>query len=710
MAGDKKVSVIIAAVDQVTSRLGSIQRSISSFAGIAARRIKEGLVGLAGRALSGFFTKAIGEATEAELTMGRLAGAVERLGVPFGTVRPEIDATIRRLTALSGRDGDEVSDALANLATKSKNLGWSMSNLPLVLDLAAKEQISLGAASDIVANAMNGNMRGLRQLGIEAGSSTEAVAKLRAQYGGFAEREGNTFQGLLGRLREGWNNVLEEVGKAIIGHEGVTSSMGRVVGALGRLALWIERNRGEIGYWSTVTIAALRAVAINLANSFRNSLSLAELVGAGFKKLFYSVAVSVAQSLNAIPVAINGMIEAANKLPGIDIRVRMPELGGQIAAFGDALDEADVRARNAMRNIAGSVRSTLDAWVDVGRTAVAESQRVAEAADTTDDAAARMRAGAERMAAIVAAEAARQRAEEEARQRGRDQRAGPAVRPGAGRAAHVDLLGQAVELGIDQQNALNELRARERDLETQLRATNLHLADRVRLTQELLRIRAAQGGAEAGPAAPAIAGEIGLPPVTGEDLAASAAAGLDGTAAAAAAARESVEGLGATLGDIAGGALGTFVGTWQEGMQAIADGSQSVGQAVLSSTRKAIAGGVQAKGQETMIDAGKALAEGLRNPVHFLRAGKLFASASAYFGLASALGGGGGGGSRGGGGGGRAAAQRDSEAIANMSPRRGTIIIQGGLLNMDDPRQRRELKEAIQALGETRDIDVVVSR
>lgn len=703
MAGEKKVSVIIAAIDQVTSRLGTIQRSITNFAGIAARRIKEGLVNLAGRALSGFFTKAIDEATEAELAAARLGGAVELLGVDFASVRPEIDATIERLTALSGRDGEEVSDALANLVTKSKNLASSVRNLPIVLDLAAKEQISLAQASDIVGRAMAGNMRGLKQLGINAKTPLEAIAALRAQYAGFAEREGNTFQGMLGRLKEGWNNVLQEVGTAIISHEGLKGTLSGVIGWLVRLRTWIETNRGEIGYWGTVTLAAGKAIGQTFLALVRVAFNAGTAIGSQFKRIYYAIAVELLKVLNAVPVAINAMIEDVNRLPGVQIRTRLPELSGTIASYMEASDDAAAAAANDMDDIRDAVAGTVIAWEDLGRTARETTREASDAATT-----------ATRRISDLGEEV--EAAADDARQKALDRR--------------VAMLTTLTESEASRADGLAGLALMEGAVVVQLARGNLTLEQRAQLLERLQRIRKSQGETTT-PASPVIPGvdTVAAPAISATDIRASAELGLanaqrppeldfvdqlkaayEDLTGSAERADIATQGIGTTLGDIAGGALGTFVGTWQEGMQAIADGSQSVGEAVLSSTRKAIAGGVQAKGAETMIDAGKAAIQGLTSPVKLVQAAGLFAKATAYFGLASALGGGGGGGSRGGGGGGRAAAQRDSEALANIAPRRGTIIIQGGLLNMDDPRQRRELKEAIQALGETRDIDVVVSR
>ena len=104
------------------------------------------------------------------------------------------------------------------------------------------------------------------------------------------------------------------------------------------------------------------------------------------------------------------------------------------------------------------------------------------------------------------------------------------------------------------------------------------------------------------------------------------------------------------------------------------------------------------------IDAAEALAKGLSNPAKLIEAAKLFAVSAAYGALASKLGGGGGGGGVSGSGAGGFGGATDNAAGDGAGG--GTIVIQGGIVNMDDPEQAQAFEDAVNRLAGAGRIEV----
>ncbi len=139
--------------------------------------------------------------------------------------------------------------------------------------------------------------------------------------------------------------------------------------------------------------------------------------------------------------------------------------------------------------------------------------------------------------------------------------------------------------------------------------------------------------------------------------------------------------------------------------EAMVSGAESAGEAFRNSMLLALASVAKAFGQFFIAQAIAAAGFGLvTNPAGFAAAAKYTAAAVAMFALAGALSAVAGGGGAGGGG---AAAQ---QATASQETRGSiTIVIEGGFLDMSDPRQEQQLSRAIEDLT-GRDVNVRTRR
>lgn len=171
-----------------------------------------------------------------------------------------------------------------------------------------------------------------------------------------------------------------------------------------------------------------------------------------------------------------------------------------------------------------------------------------------------------------------------------------------------------------------------------------------------------------------------------------------------------VHSLGEGLDFLAGTGIAGFGDAWAEAFGAASEGSDKLGKAMLSSTRKSLSGMASSKAKMTAIDAATALAKGLTDPLELIKAARLFATSAAYATLAGALGGGGGGG--GGVGGGAAAGgfggglATTTDNAAGPEGTTGIIYIEGGLVNMTDPRQSQAFEDAVNRLARAGRIEI----
>lgn len=492
------VSIVVRAKDFATKVLAAVENRAEQFGkkvGGAADWIRgkfagvQGLLAGIGVALGAatvgrFFQAAIAEATEAQNTLNNVGGAVRNLGVDFERVRPQVSALVDEMVKLTGKDADEVSDALANLITKTGQLRGSMAQLPLVMNLAAKEKISLAAASDLVAKTMNGILRPAKQLGIDAKDASTALAELTARYAGFAEGEGRTFTGTLGRIREGWKGILEATGDAIIGNAAVGESLNEVVDWLARGAEWLRTHRRETGVWVTTAVEGTKVVVATVRFALQGLWAFGSTL---INLLLYAldqVGAAVMTSTGNVLAFLNRVVDAMNTVITLNNRIAATRAGqalgfttletlrgfdaetffARAAAYSK---DAEQRAQNARQD-------WIAAW-EAGK----DLERVGNAAN----------------ARIAAARAVSNEPAEDAPAGGRlsDVPAGPG---GTGRAGDDDKAEQAFKKRVDELRrltetertrgrALAELSQLERELRAAIESGTASAEERERLEQRL---------------------------------------------------------------------------------------------------------------------------------------------------------------------------------------------------------------------------------
>lgn len=221
---------------------------------------------------------------EAEGVWSRLEGSLANVGIELGKVRGEIDAAAAAMQAVTTVGDEEFASVLTELTQISGDYAASLDNVQVVADLAAAKQIDLQTAAQLVGRAMIGETGTLKRYGIVVQEGADAVAVMRAQFAGMAEREGATLAGQLGRLSDRWDDFKEAIGQALVEAGGGTSILETLNATILTATNWIAANREQLSAWVsggiTVAVGALKLLWVGV-NGIANILSGALMLGIG---------------------------------------------------------------------------------------------------------------------------------------------------------------------------------------------------------------------------------------------------------------------------------------------------------------------------------------------------------------------------------------------------------------------------------------------
>lgn len=306
----KKVSVLLQAVDNITGPVREMSARVKGFADGVSGIFKGMVAGLAALGLVKFFKDSIEQASEAELGWGRLGTAVKNAGVDFGQARPEIEDVIKATQRMTVATDDELREALTRMMTVSGDYSGSLKNLGLVADVAAFKQISVADAGVLVGKAMTGNERVFKEFGITAGTNAEKMEQLRKATAGFAETEANTFSGMLTRIKNGWDEVKRATGEAIISNAGMRGELGGMVSTLSGLEEWIQKNSGAIGGFAT----GLTTVVDIITGSLKAAFGFLNQKFTEWAMSWLEIKTTVSEVGTAVKSAIGGILESVGEL------------------------------------------------------------------------------------------------------------------------------------------------------------------------------------------------------------------------------------------------------------------------------------------------------------------------------------------------------------------------------------------------------------
>lgn len=652
MAKNPKAEVELGLVARVEKGLKDAENQIKAFgnrltsifgfwvSGIAKVATAVAAAGAAVIAFGGF---AIREFGNAQKEVARLGAALRNAGLDAGGLQPEVEKVVKSLAKLTGKDGGDITDTFSRLMSLTNDYTTSLKALPLALDIAASSGKSLESTTELLARALRGEQGALKQLGIELKEHQTPLDAIRERYAGFAAGEGKTVHGLLGRIKEAWNNLLETVGRIITSNGKFEETGNKVVGVLERWEAWFEDNKDDI------------ATAVD--NFWNLAQAIGELSAAITKMPFKKWAAMWDVAIGGAQFDVSQYIRGARRLKEIaEEEERGPVAPPMTTVVVDAAEEAAERLRQ------------LRAQEEADRIAQQkEQERLAELARKQAEDAAK-------------AEKEARKAEEE----------------------RIRLLIEASSQASFRKGVLPELAKVEDDLTRRLREGNLDLAERVRLTKLLNEVKVARGAdsfaidpsrekidVKAAKHVPEVA------PQGAKEKSGPGAFMSDVGNAMGEWSQEQIDSI-----DLVRGSVEALGDAFLSAFAAIGSG-EPVFKSLGKAAKAMIADVARMAAREQMAKGAAKLAEAIfGHPTAGPSAAQHFAAAAMFSALAGMAGGSGGGGrgrgpGSGHGGGGMG---RDRDAF-NDGRGPAQIVIEGGFLDMNNPEQADRLAKAIEQLS-----------
>lgn len=173
--------------------------------------------------LGNLFRGAVQEAIDADAATRRLHATLDNLGKgdAFDRISRKADELAAKFRYL---DNDDIVGVFNKLIDYGKLTEMEMNRLlPVIIDFAAKSQVSIDESADVIIKALEGNAKALKQYGIDikdAGSETERLnvimTTLKQKVDGSAEAFQNSAKGGIAVARQEFANLKEEIGNNLL--------------------------------------------------------------------------------------------------------------------------------------------------------------------------------------------------------------------------------------------------------------------------------------------------------------------------------------------------------------------------------------------------------------------------------------------------------------------------------------------------------------
>ena len=172
------ISEFTTAMGEARGEVASLEKQgVGSFDKLATFG-KAALFGL-GTAAIGVGTLSLHMADQFEQSHAKLEQALKNAGASFEDFATPIGDAQKKMEQY-GFTNAQTQEALANLTTALKDPKKALDDVALAADLAKFKHIDLADAATVVARAQEGNLRALKQLGIDLPISASGAAKLEA--------------------------------------------------------------------------------------------------------------------------------------------------------------------------------------------------------------------------------------------------------------------------------------------------------------------------------------------------------------------------------------------------------------------------------------------------------------------------------------------------------------------------------------------------
>lgn len=274
------------AVEQAGSKFGGMFKQVALGEAVWAGFKK------AGEEVIGVVKDMVKGAIESEAAESDLRAALELTGqeVPKNMAYYEAyGAAVQKVTIYTK---DQVMAAQALFVQQGYGQEATERATQATIGLAARMHTDLHSASEMVSRALEGNIGALtRYVGkvddsLSPQQQVVAVLDKLAGAEGLAEKQAQTFGGQLTQLKNYWNDVLTEVGKALIQNPEVTKTIGDIKDKVVDLIA-----SGKLAEWVKTTVEELKPMVQGMEKIGAVILLMAEKAGKGINVLSDDISV-----------------------------------------------------------------------------------------------------------------------------------------------------------------------------------------------------------------------------------------------------------------------------------------------------------------------------------------------------------------------------------------------------------------------------------
>lgn len=220
MAANQTANFVVKAKDSASGPLGKIGTSMgklrrvgfSAFKGIAAG------AAVAGAALAGLALTAVKSAADDERQTILLNAVLKQRGLLTEGLTKQIDEQIIAMGALGITD-DQVRAGIEVGSRFFESRNMLLKANAVAADIAAVTGTDLAEVMTIIGKASQGQMKGLKALGIQVSKNAsleEILTAATAKYGGTAAEIANSTSGKFARSQVRFNETLEELGYRLL--------------------------------------------------------------------------------------------------------------------------------------------------------------------------------------------------------------------------------------------------------------------------------------------------------------------------------------------------------------------------------------------------------------------------------------------------------------------------------------------------------------
>ena len=349
------VSQFTAAMGEARTEMTSVEtQGVSSFDKLASFG-KAALFGL-GAAAVGVGVMGVEMADKFEQSHTKLVTALKNTGTTFDAYSSQIGVAQKTMEGY-GYTNAQTQEALANLTTALKDPTKALDSLSLAADLAKYKHIDLATASIAVAKAQEGNLRPLKQIGIDLpiaaggalkleqanialGKATDAASAYLAAHSdavNASSKNHTAYEALLGKVKDAQTKVNDESSAGTKIMQGLSDAIG------GQAAAQAETFSGKMQALKATSEDVVKNIGMALIPILEKLVTAIKDVVDWFSQ-HKAIAEAIAYTIGGVLVAAIGAYLSTLAKAAIESVIAFAKMIGSWVGLGEAATTAGTEA------------------------------------------------------------------------------------------------------------------------------------------------------------------------------------------------------------------------------------------------------------------------------------------------------------------------------------------------------------------------------